>query len=154
MRLVWEVADYVRAMRREMRFGELSRAPLQVLRVEWNNGSAECDWVARPADVWDSSLQRPERDRNESLQALQDAIAVRHLVFESFPQIDRAVLRVFRPSAAGPLLLIIAGEVTREQQAGHYASSLAMRAKLFGFQFCFEEGNLGPLQYEEPLMSL
>ena len=37
MRQLWEVADFVRKMRREMRFGEISRAPLQLLRVELRN---------------------------------------------------------------------------------------------------------------------
>jgi hypothetical protein len=153
MRLLWEVADFLRAMRRQMRFGELSRAPLKLLRVEIRNEAVECDWVARPADVWDSSLRRPQRDRNESLQALRDAIAVRHLVFEAFPQIDCAVLRVFRPSAADTLELVIAGEITREQAASRYAPSLAMQAKLIGFRFWLEDGILGSLQSEECAMS-
>jgi len=153
MRLLWEVADFVRAMRRQMRFGELSRAPLKLLRVEIHNEAVECAWVARPADIWDSSLRRPAKDRNESLQALTDAIAVRHLVFEAFPQIDCAVLRVFRPSATGTLQLIIAGEVTREQEASRYTASLAMRAKLIGFRFWLEDGILGSLQSEECAMS-
>src|ERR1700721_552182 len=33
MKPVWDVADFVRGLRREMRFGELSRAPLKLLRL-------------------------------------------------------------------------------------------------------------------------
>ena len=59
MRPLWEVADFVRSIRRQMRFGELSRAPLQLLRVEFARTCAtvECDWIARPADTWDSNLR-------------------------------------------------------------------------------------------------
>jgi hypothetical protein len=54
MRQLWEVADFVRTVRREMRFGELSRAPLRLLRLELREDAMECDWVARPPDVWDA----------------------------------------------------------------------------------------------------
>src|SRR2546428_11687574 len=75
----WEVADFVRGLRREMRFGELSRAPLRLLRLELRGDSVACDWIARPADVWDAGLQRDQRERNVSEQALRDAIRVRDL---------------------------------------------------------------------------
>ena len=39
MRQLWEVADFVRKMRRQMRFGELSRAPLKLLRMELRNAT-------------------------------------------------------------------------------------------------------------------
>jgi hypothetical protein len=145
MQLLWEVADFARAMRRQMRFGEISRAPLKLLRVELRNDAVECDWMARPPDIWDSSLRRPIRDRNESLQALLDAIAVRHLVFDALPQIDCAVLRAFRQPGNGPPELILLGTVSREMPEVHRVSSLVMRAKLFGFCFSLEEGTLKPL---------
>ena len=86
MQPLWEVADFVRKMRRQMRFGELSRAPLALLRMELRNDALECDWMARPPDAWDCSLRRAERDHNESLQALADAIAVRNLIFDCVSQ--------------------------------------------------------------------
>jgi len=139
----WEVADFVRALRREMRFGELSRAPLRLLRVELSGDSVACDWIARPPDVWDASLWRRERERNESEQALRDAIRVRDLVFDALPQIESAVLRAFRSSAARePPELIITGVAMREAPPLFRVSSLVMRAKLCGFQFEIEEGVL------------
>ncbi len=146
MRQLWEVADFVRAMRRQLRFGELSRAPLRLLRVELREDAAECDWMLRPPDIWDDSLRRPTRDRNESLQALTDSISVRNLLFNALPKIDCAVLRAFRPPASEPPELVILGTVSREMPAVHRVSSLVMRAKLFGFCFCFEDGLLRPLQ--------
>jgi hypothetical protein len=146
MRQLWEVADFVRNVRRQLRFGELSRAPLRLLRVELREDTAECDWILRPPDVWDDSLRRPARDRNESLQALADAISVRNLLFNALPKIDCAVLRAFRQPAREPPEMVILGTVSREMPAVHRVSSLVMRAKLFGFCFCFEDGLLRPLQ--------
>ena len=149
MRLLWEVAEFARAMRREMRFGEISRAPLKLLRVELRNDLVECDWIARPPDVWDSSVRRPVRDRNESLQALVDAIAVRNLVFVALPGIDCAVLRGFRQAAREPPEMILLGTVSRVMPEVHRVSSLVMRAKLYGFCFSLEDGFLKPLQVED-----
>jgi hypothetical protein len=146
MRQLWEVADFVRKMRRQMRFGELSRAPLKLMRMELRNGAVEYDCIARPPDVWDSSLRRAERDHNESLQALADAIAVRNVVFDAFPKIDCALLRAFRQPAREPPEMILLGTVSREMPEVHRVSSLVMRAKLYGFCFSFEDGFLRPLQ--------
>ncbi len=149
MRQLWAVADFVRAFRRERRHGEISRAPLRVLRVELRSDALECDWIARPADDWDSSLRRPVRDRAESEQALLDAIAMRNLVFDAFPQIDYAVLRGFRQPAREPPELTLLGTVSREMPQVDRVGSLVMRAKLFGFCFVLEDGILRPLQVGE-----
>jgi hypothetical protein len=149
MRQLWEVADFVRSMRREMRFGEISRAPLRLLRVELRNDNLECDWIARASDAWDSSLRRSERDRNESRQILLDAMTVRNLVFDALPTIDCAVLRAFRQPAREPPEMILLGTVSREMPDVHRVSSLAMRAKLYGFCFILEDGFLRPLQVTE-----
>jgi hypothetical protein len=149
MRQLWEVADFIRAMRRQLRFGEISRAPLRLLRVELRTETLECDWITRPPDPWDSSLQSSERDRNESQQVLLDAITVRNLVFDALPKIDCAVLRAFRQPAREPPEMILLGTVSREMPAVHRVSSLAMRAKLYGFCFILEGGLLKPLQVAE-----
>jgi hypothetical protein len=132
-----------------MRFGEISRASLRLLRVELSNDTLECDWIARPPDIWDSSLRRAERDRNELQQILLDAIAIRSLVFDALPKIDCAVLRAFRQPAREPPEMILLGTVSREIPEMHRVSSLAMRAKLFGFCFILEDGFLRPLQLVE-----
>ena len=97
----------------------------------------ECDWITRPPDAWDSSLRRPERDRNESRQILLDAIAMRDLVFDALPKIDCAVLRAFRQPAREPPEIILLGTVSREMPEVHRVSSLAMRAKLYRVLFHF-----------------
>jgi hypothetical protein len=146
----WEVADFVRRLHREMRFGELSRAPLRLLRLELSGDNVACDWIARPPDVWDASLRRRERERNESEQALRDAIRVRDLVFDALPQVESAVLRAFRPSAARePPELILSGTAGRETPPILRVSSLVMRAKLYGFQFELEDGILQVLRGKE-----
>jgi hypothetical protein len=146
MRQLWQVADFLRATRREMRFGELSRAPLRMLRIELRDDALECDWVARPADIWDLSLRRAVRDRNESMQTLLDAIALRNLAFDALPGIDCAVLRVFRQPTHEPLDMVLLGTVSREMPEIHRVNSLVMRAKLYGFCFHLEEGVLKPLR--------
>ena len=76
MRQVYEVADFVRATRRRLRFGGLSRAPSQILRLQLPGDFAECDWMTRPPDVWDSKLPLPARNESTSRQALADAMAL------------------------------------------------------------------------------
>jgi hypothetical protein len=149
MRQLWEVADFVRALRREIRFGEISRAPLKFLRTELREDTLECDWIARLPDAWDSGLRRTERDRNESRQILLDALAIRNLVFAAFPKIACAVLRAFRQPAREPPELILLGTVSREIPEVHRVSSLVMRAKLYGFCFVLEDELLRPLHVSD-----
>src|SRR5258708_3016398 len=137
MRQLWAVADFVRKMRREMRFGEISRAPLRPFRVGLRYDTLECDWITRPPDIWDSSLRRAERDRNETQQTLLDAITIRNLVFDALPKIDCAVLRAFRQSAREPPEMILLGTVSREMPDVRKVSSLGMPATLFGLCFIF-----------------
>src|ERR1700682_6191863 len=112
-----EIGYFIRAQRIQMRFGELSRAPLRLLRLELRGEAAECDWVSRPADEWDRDIPRQVSEANASPQALQDGIAVRDLVCCALPGVGTALLRVFRESIAGELELIISGTVSREIQA-------------------------------------
>jgi hypothetical protein len=146
----WEVADFVRGLRRELRFGEISRAPLRLLRLELSGERVACDWIARPPDVWDASLREHQRERNVSEQALRDALRVRDLVFDSLPEVETAVLRSFRPSGGRePPELIITGVVMRDTPPVFRVSSLVMRAKLCGFQFEMEDGILQVLRDKE-----
>lgn len=148
MRTLWELGDFIRATRREMRFGELSRAPLRLLSVEWRGDSAKCEWMARPADVWDEDISRSIRERKVTEQALKDAIAIRDLLFSVIPGIRTANLRVYREGE--PPELVIAGSVTRDSPALNGIRSLAMRVKLCGLQFHLENGKLEPLLREGP----
>lgn len=154
MRLLWGISDFGRAMHREMRFGELSRAPLKLLRFEWHGAAAECEWLARAADPWDGELPQGVRNANVAEQALRDAMAVRELLFDALPGIESATLRAFRqsPDGAAPEL-IIAGAVTRGEQVPRNVSSTAMQAKLLGFQFWSQDGILETLSSEACAMS-
>jgi hypothetical protein len=143
---LWELSDFIRSTRRRMRFGEFSRAPLHLLRIEIRERAAECDWIMRPPDVWDDSLPRETRERNESQQGLADAITMRAFLFDSMPDVESAVLRAFHQWDRKRLELMILGTVSRESPAVHRVSSMAMRAKLYGFCFWLENGFLRPLQ--------
>ncbi|HTD21103.1 MAG TPA: hypothetical protein VK738_00455 [Terriglobales bacterium] len=147
-----KVGDFVRRLRTQLRFGALSRAPLCLLRLELKGVVAECEWVARPPDPWDADLPRAVGEHNASLQALEDAMAVRQLLFYLLPGVESAVFRVYRQSTAEAAELIITGEVTREEP-NLRVLSLAMRAKLCGFHFWLAEGTLETLQPEEYAIS-
>jgi hypothetical protein len=139
----WEVADFLRGLHREMRFGELSRAPLRLLRLELSDNCLACDWMARPADIWDEDLAQHVRERSFSEQAVRDAIRVRDLVFDALPTLECAVLHAFRPSGARePPELIISGVALRDPPLIFRVNSLVMRAKLYGFHFELEDGVL------------
>jgi hypothetical protein len=154
MKQLRQVADFVRELRTQMRFGQLSRAPLQLLRLQLLGETAECDWMARPPDPWDAALPRRVRDRNASLQALLDAMALREMLFSLLPGVRSAELRAFRQVAREPPHVVIAGTVTREAPAVLRITSPAMRAKLYGFHFYLDDGVLEPQHSGEHSLEL
>jgi len=151
MKQLWEVGNFVRGLRSRMRFGNFSRSPLRLLRFELRGEKAECEWLARQPDPWDSTLQRLVREQQASLQALDDAIGMRDMLFFSIPDVNVADLRAYRQSAREPPHLIISGTVTREYPADSVKKvpSLVMRAKLYGLKFWMDNGVLVPLESVE-----
>ncbi len=143
------VGDFLRRMRTQARFGSLSRAPLKLLRFALRGSTAECDWIARPPDEWDSTLPKVMGERHASRQALEDAIALRAFLFRAIPGVESAVLQAYRKSQCDRLELIVRGQVCRAERAPVAARSLVMRAKLCGFQFCLDDGVLEALRVEE-----
>jgi hypothetical protein len=143
-----EIGDFVRKLRTQARFGELSRAPLRLLRFELGDDVAECDWISRPADPWDEELPLIVRERHASSQALQDAIAIRDLMLRILSGVNNVVVRAYRLSTTENPELIITGTVSRGQCPPAAVRSLAMRAKLSGLQFSLDEGVLENLQQE------
>jgi hypothetical protein len=139
------IGHFVRRLATQLRFGKLSRAPLKLLRLELRGNVAECDWMARPPDKWDADLPQLVREQNASLQALEDAIAVRELLLGVLPDVDSAEFRVYRQSAGDAPELIITGTITRQEPPCPGVPSLAMRSKLCGLQFQLSEGILAPL---------
>jgi hypothetical protein len=150
MRQLYEIADFVRAIRRRLRFGELSRAPLRILRLALRGDSAECDWMTRPPDVWDSNLSLPARDESASRQAVADAVALREILLDELSSIRSAVVRGFRASERETPEMIVFGTITREDPYLLRVASPVMRARLCGFQFELENGFLKPLKSDGP----
>ena len=148
MKPLWEAADFLTRMRRQLRFGELSRAPLQLLRLELRGELAECEWIARPSDPFDADLPPGVGDRHASLQALEDSLAIRNLLFSIFPRISKAVFRVYRQVEADHAELIITGTVSRDDHVTTKTCSLTMRAHLCGLRFWLSDGVLGRFQSE------
>lgn len=146
MRHICEIGDFVRRLRIQAKFGELSRASLCLLRVQLCGEYTECDWIARPPDPWDAELPPVVGRRNASTQALHDAIKIRALLFRALPDLQKAELRGYRYAPDDSLELILTGSVSREVRVPAGVRSLAMRAKLFGFRFWLEEGVLENLE--------
>jgi len=144
-----DISITVFRLRMQLRYGRLSRAPLRILRLEWRTDHANCDWVARPPDVWDEDLRPSVGKTNASLQALEDAILVRDLLFSTLKGISTATLRAYRENDDGSLELIISGTVTRSERFLYRVHSLVMRAKLCGFQFFLNEGDLMAFQTDD-----
>lgn len=142
MRELLNAADCLVKVRRRLRFGEFSREPLRLLRLEWKGDSVECDWMMRPADPWDIDLPAHLSEEHQTLQALRDALSLRDIVFESFPNVNSAELRMFRSGSDGCPELMMTGSVNRTNEAYPRVASVAMRAMLCGFRFTLAGGVL------------
>jgi hypothetical protein len=139
---LFNAANCLRNIRRRMLFGEFSREPLRLLRLEWKSDSVECDWMMRPPDKWDSDLPAYLVEEHQTLQALRDAMGLRNIVFASFSDVDCAELRMFREDADGQPQLMMTGTVRRCDEVLPRVESVAMQAILCGFHFCLVEGVL------------
>jgi len=142
MTAIHEAADFLRTIRRRMRRGDLSREPLQLLRLEVTREQVVCEWLVRPPDSWDLQLPANVREENRTHQTLRDALKMRELLFTSFPGIRSARLSAYREEENQELELIMTGTVTREDEAPPRIASLVMRAKLCGFRFLLMDGVL------------
>ncbi len=139
---LFDVMDFIVRARRRLRFGSFSREPLRLLRVEWKGVALECDWLMRAADSWDRFIPERTAAEQQSQQALRDALRLRDLVFKSFPGVVRAHLRMFRLNAENRYELVMAGVLNRFDEVMRRIPSIAMRARLCGFEFTLTKGVL------------
>ncbi len=143
------VSGFLRGLRVHMRYGDLTRAPLQLLRLDIVGEVVKCDWLARPSDPWDVDLPTNIRERHSSLQTLRDAIDVRALLFYTLPTAETAHLRVYREASTKTCELVITGCGRRNDNSSHSIHSIAMRAKLLGFHFHLEGDTLLKIETED-----
>jgi hypothetical protein len=143
MTALTETARFLREARSRLRFGETSREPLLLLRVEWKGDWVECDWLMRPVDPWDKYLPSSLATENQTQQALRDALKLREIVFRCFPAVHTAQLRMFRSDEQHQLELVLIGRVSRDNEILHRVASLAMRARLCGLRFTLADGASG-----------
>lgn len=146
-----DVSRFFRDLRIRMRYGELSRAPLRLLRFNLLGEDVKCDWLARVPDPWDADLSEHVRERHLSLQTLRDAIDVRGLLFDVLRDVATADLRVYRQTPGFARELIITGCVQRNDHSSRSIHSLAMRAKILGFRFYLEGDTLNRIPVEETI---
>lgn len=142
MKELHEAAQFLSKARRRMRFGEFSREPLQLLRLEWRGDSVDCDWLMRAADPWDQDLPARVAEEHRTLQALRDALSLRDNIFDAFPRVNRAELRMFRSNGDHQAELLMTGSVLRNNEICPRVPSVAMRALLCGFRFTLAGGVL------------
>jgi hypothetical protein len=142
MKPIVDTIEFFHAMRRQMRFGEFSRLPIRVYRVQVMDDSAECDWFMRLPDPWDIHLAPRRQQEHRTEQALRDALKIRELIFSSFPGVQRAGLRMYREQEGLAPELMMIGDVERETYGLRSVASLVMRAKLCGFRFSLAGGAL------------
>jgi hypothetical protein len=135
-------AEYLRQWRTTLRYGELSRAPLELVRLEIQGERVECDWLLRKPDLWDAHIMPITAQRHFATQALQDALAIRTLLFSTLPHVDVAQMRGYRSMRHGPPELVLTGCSERSDRPRRVLLSLAMRAQLAGFRFTLENGVL------------
>lgn len=145
MKAMHDISEFLWKVRTRMRFGELSRSPLQLLHFELRGTRARCEWLSRQPDDWDRELGAAIQDRNAALQAVLDAISLREVLFSAIPDVSEAVFRAYRQRESGDRELIITGLVSRDDACPPRVSSLVMRAKLYGLHFSMQEGLLEPL---------
>jgi hypothetical protein len=147
-----KASQFLQCLRTQMRFGELTRAPIRLMRLQVIDDVVECDWLARSPDPWDVDLARSVQRRHVSLQALRDAIDVRALLFDIMPQVEMAYFRVYRESADYMREMIITGCAHRNDHTSRDVHSLAMRAKVLGFRFDLESDTFRKLSTKGPVL--
>ncbi|MGH9562967.1 MAG: hypothetical protein ACRD3S_16065 [Terracidiphilus sp.] len=113
-----------------------------LLRFEWKGDSVECDWLMRPPHPWDLDLPSHVGKENQTLQSMKDAMTLRAAIFDSFPAVTRADLRMYRADPEHRLELMMTGSVSRANDVFERVASMAMRAKLCGFHFNLRAGVL------------
>jgi hypothetical protein len=154
MKWLFAAAEFVWRIRHQLRFGERSRLPLKLVRLEMREDFAECEWIARRPDPWDHDLPAHAREQNETWQALRDALSIRDALFKSIPEVRFARLKVYRQQSAVDPELVISGTVSRDDEVPPRLSSLVMRAKLCGLRFNLSDGAFESLSPEAGSLQL
>jgi hypothetical protein len=142
MRVLLQAAEFLSRTRRKLRYGAYSSEPLLMLRFEWKGDFVECDWLMRPPHPWDRDLSPRAARENQTLQALRDALSLREAIFDSFSAVTSANLQMYRADPERRLELMMTGSVSRSNEMFERVTSIAMRAKLCGFQFSLRAGEL------------
>lgn len=146
-----EASLFLRSVSFELRVGELSRAPLELLRFQVAGKLVSCDWLMREPDEWDTALPHDVGQRHASTQALHDALRIRALLFQMIRSAEDAELNAYARNSAGTLEPVIIGTTSRRVPGHRNIHSLVMRAKLVGFHFEMDGEVLRPLRIAREL---
>lgn len=146
---ICNASHFLSRLRVQLRYGELSRAPITLLRLQLIGDTLECDWLARQPDPWDFDLPKHIRMRHASLQTLRDAMDVRSILFRAFPAVDSANLKIYRSGPTGQQELIVTGCAQRNDNSSRWIHSLVVRARNLGFRFRLENETLSTMPEPE-----
>ena len=143
MSLIREAAQFLKQARASLRRDEATREPLTILRLEWSGGVVTCDWLMRSVNFTRERLPEAEAQALLSEQSFQDALALRDLIFEEFPAVMQARLKMYRADPQHQLELIMLGNVQRLESPLPKGLTTAQRAQKAGLQFELVNGVLG-----------
>jgi hypothetical protein len=143
-----DVSHFLLRLRVQLQFGRLSRAPLQLIRLQLTEDLVECDLIARAGDPWDADLPDRLARRHVTLQTLRDAIDLRALLFRTVPEAKKAYCRIYRKGEEATHQLVIAGIIHRNDQSSRGIHALSVRARALGFRFRLDNDFLSPITDE------
>lgn len=150
MKLLYLASRFLESVRIRMQRRWLPRRPLDILRVEAFPSMAfvSCDLLVRGPAAWNPTYSSGAWARLQSQQTLLDALALRRLIFRSFPNARTAQLRIFRTAPSGTHELVLIGNVQRDDGDLSKGATPAIQAKMYGFSFVLSDGALRDMTME------
>jgi hypothetical protein len=151
MKLFHQASRCIESIRFRAQLRKLPHRPLDILRIEVipSNGYVSCDLLIRQADARDRTSGERIREQLKSRHILLDALALRLLVLQTFPEARAARVRVFRQEATGKRDLVLTGNLERADGNAPRGASPALQARLCGFSFILADGLLCSLATED-----
>ena len=133
---------FLRQLRMQLRFGELTRRLFGFFIFKFTDSIAECDWVARQQDPWDAVSIRRHWSTPRFATGIKGCdrhplVALCHSAGYRLWLVCASIA-----NSSHPREVIIIGDVRRRDSTFRSVHSIAMRAKLIGFRFSMEDGML------------
>jgi hypothetical protein len=128
------------------RRGEARSDGLSLLEVSFK---LTVNWRARDIHPWDRDLPEVQAAPRLLDQTLQDAEAAVERIFSAFPEANTLELNVFEKDPASNRV-IMSGLVARSDLKRCASSSIAMRLRMLGINYCVANQRLEPIATGTP----